>query len=61
MADGHFIGTPLVAGVHGLGCAKYLGNLRLGQVVVFPKSRQLFKKRPLKYRSCALVSHSLAK
>ena len=46
MAEGHFVGAPFIAGVHCLGCTQYFGDLRLGQIVVFPKSTQLFDECP---------------
>src|SRR5699024_4320360 len=35
--DGQLVGAPLVAGVHGLGCAQHLGDLPLGLVAVLPQ------------------------
>lgn len=46
MPDGHFVCSPLVAGVHGLGGAQNLGNLGLGQVVVLPQSPHFFNECP---------------
>lgn len=44
VVNGHFVGAPLIAGIHGLGRTQHLGDLRLGQVVIFPQTPQFFDK-----------------
>ena len=43
MADRQLVGPPLVAGVHGLGGAKDVGDLLLGLVVVFAEVAEAFR------------------
>ena len=38
VAKGKFVGTPFIAGVHGLGSTQYGSDLRLGQVIILPQS-----------------------
>ena len=44
VADGHFIGTAFISGIHGLGGAENRGNLRLGEVVVLAKPTEFVRK-----------------
>jgi len=40
MAQGHFIGTTLIPGVHSLRCAENICNLLLRQIIIFTQSPQ---------------------
>ena len=46
MPYGQLVGTPLVAGVHGLGGPQIRSHLGLGHVVVLPQSANLFLQSP---------------
>ena len=46
MPDGQLVGSPLVAGIHGLGGPQKRGHLGLGQVVVLPHAANLFLQSP---------------
>lgn len=42
MADGQLVGSPLVAGVHGLGGAEDIGDLLLGFIVILAEVAEAF-------------------
>ena len=40
VAERHFVGTALISGIHGLGCAQIFSHFSLRHVVVFTKVSQ---------------------